>query len=138
MKHAHYIRQCASTFLITTLPNALLTPDPVATLKSVTVQLENETLTFVRQALDTDETANLRTRAIEKLDSMEATLHPSLLRELLDDKDPSVAKYSLGLISLSADRDALIEEAKNSPHTTDAAFLTDLELLKNMSVQNTG
>ena len=138
LKHAHYIRQCASTFLITTLPNALLTPDPVATLKSVTVQLENETLTFVSQALDTDETANLRTRAIEKLDSMEATLHPSLLRELLDDKDPSVAKYSLGLISLSADRDALIEEANNSPHTTDAAFLTDLELLKNMSVQNTG
>ena len=86
----------------------------------------------MRQALDTDEAANLRTRAIEKLDSMEATLHPSLLRELLDDKDPSVAKYSLGLISLSADRDALIEEAKNSPHTTDAAFLTDLELLKNI------
>ena len=138
LERAHHISQCASTFLIATLPNALLTPDPVATLKAVTMQSEKGTLTLVRQALDTDAPVNVRWRAIEELDSMGTTLHPSLLRELLADKDSSVARYSLGLMSLSADRDMLIEEAKNSPHATDAAFLGDLELLKNMAAQKPG
>jgi len=128
------IKQYASTFLIATLPNALITSNPTDTLKSVaTVSNEDSgTLVAVRRALDGEAPAVRRCRALEELDRMGATLDPFLLRQLLADNDAKVARYSLGLISLSAARDILIGEATASTHANEPAFRDDLQLLGDM------
>ena len=69
---------------------------------------------------------------IVKLDEIEATLDPFLLRQLLADDDPKVARYSLGLISLSAEREVLIKEAMTATHANDPAFHDDLEMLRDI------
>ena len=135
----HTIRQCASTFLIATLPNALMSPSPPAALKAVAAQPGDYQgiLNEVSRALDLGVTTDLRCLALEELDNMGATLDPSLLRQLLSDDDPRVARYSLGLISMSADRDALIKQAATTKHDNDPAFREDLQLLHEMIVKET-
>jgi len=133
------IKQFASTFLIATLPNALLAPTPIAALESIVAQSSDDggLLPAVREALDADAPADRRCRALEQLDDMEATLDPFLLRQLLTDSDSRVARYSLGLISLSAARDALIEAASTTTHAEEPAFREDLQLLRNMVPKGT-
>jgi len=133
------IKQCASTFLIATLPNALVAPAPIEALKSVSPRTSDDggLLLAVRGALDADASADLRCRALEKLDEIEATLDPFLLRKLVADRDSRVARYSLGLISLSAARDTLIAEAETTPHAQEPAFHTDLLLLRKMVPKKT-
>jgi hypothetical protein len=128
------IKQCASTFLIATLPHALMTTDPVAVLASVSAEASDDkgVLVAVRQALDTDSAADIRCRALELLDQMGIALDPYLLRRLLADQDPTVARYALGLISLSADRAKLVEEALATRHASEPAFREDLQLLRQM------
>jgi hypothetical protein len=135
IENAHPFKQFASTFLIATLPNALISPDPIAALKTSVIVDPNENkgiLVALRQALDTDAPADLRCRALEELDDMEVTLDAYLLRQLIADADPKIARYSLGLLSLSAVRDTLIEEIDVLPNANDNAFSDDLQLLRDM------
>jgi hypothetical protein len=127
------IKQCASTFLIATLPNALIGANPAVALASVTESAEKRgTLTATIQALDVDAAVDVRCHALEQLDEMSVTLDPFLLRQLLTDKNATVARYTLGLISLSSDRINLIEQAAATPHANDPAFRDDLQLLRGM------
>jgi hypothetical protein len=128
------IKQCASTFLIATLPNALMASDPAGSLASVTTQANDDkgVLFAVRQALDEDAAADLRCRALEQLDEMGLTLDSFLLRRLLADQNTTVARYALGLISLSSERSKLIAEAAATPHAGEPAFRDDLQLLREM------
>ncbi len=54
------------------------------------------------------------------------------MRQLIADADPKIARYSLGLLSLSAVRDTLIEEINALPNANDNAFSDDLLLLRDM------
>ena len=127
------IAQHASTFLISTLPNALRTNDPVAALWGADHTTHAKTggiLSAVRQLLDTGAEPGQRCRSVEELDEIGATLAPKLIRQLLADDDPTVARYALGLVPPSTEAKALIEEAANSHHTDDPVFSEELSLLK--------
>lgn len=134
LENARAIKQCASTFLIATLPHALMDEDPVAALASITSGDNDDKgiLFIVRQALDSDISADIRCRALEQLDEMGIPLDPFSLRQLLADRNAAVARYALGLISLSADRLKLVEEAGATSHINEPAFLEDLQLLRQM------
>jgi hypothetical protein len=134
LEHVKTIKQYASTFLIATLPSALRSSNTEEALKVLTDQHHHDRpiLNAVRQALDTNSPTNARCQALEELDEAGIMLDSFLLRELLAAEDPSVARYSLGLLSLSATRDALIEEAANTQHAKDPAFQEDLRLLREM------
>ena len=134
LENAKGIKQCASTFLIATLPNALIASDPADALASLTDQTSDDkgVLIAVRQALETDATTEIRCRSLEELDEMGLTLDPFLLRRLLADGDATVARYALGLISVSLDRRKLIQEAAAAPHASEPAFRDDLKLLCEM------
>ena len=129
------IAQHASTFLISTLPNALRTNDPVAALWGADHTTHAKTggiLSAVRQLLDTGAEPGQRCRSVEELDEIGATLAPKLIRQLLADDDPTVARYALGLVPPSTEAKALIEEAANSHHTDDPVFSEELSLLRSI------
>ena len=129
------IAQHASTFLVSTLPNALLTPDPEVALRDASRTapgMIRSALSAVRQLLDTSAGTGERCSAVEELDEMGATLDPQLMHELLADDDPTVARYSLGLIPSSAALKTLLEKAASSPHVDDPAFREDLGLLRRL------
>lgn len=131
---AQVIKQCASSFLISTLPNALVDADPIASLTSTTSkQIDGGgILSAVRGALDTDLRSDLRCGAIEQLDEMGHTLDPVLIQQLLADRDATVARYALGLIPLSSKSLDLIKYANSSLHASEPAFSEDLLLLGEM------
>ena len=129
------IAQHASTFLVSTLPNALLTLDTESALRVAGRTAPTKiggALSAVRQLLDTSAETSQRCRAVEELDEMGATLDPLLMHQLLADDDPTVARYALGLVPSSAVRETLIEEAARSPHTGDPAFREELQLLHDL------
>ena len=128
------IKQCASTFLIATLPTALMASNPADALASLTDQASDDkgVLITVREALEVDAPTELRCRALDQLDEMGLTLDPFLLRQLLTDDTVTVARYALGLVAVSSDRLKLIEEASAAPHASETAFLEDLKLLRKM------
>ncbi len=130
--NATVISQHASTFLISTLPNALLTSDPLGALREASRTSSAETrgiLSAVRDLLDTSVDTSRRCHAIEELDETGATLAPVLINQILNDADPTVARYGLGLIPSSTCQDELIEAATNSRHNNDPAFCEELEIL---------
>ena len=129
------IAQHASTFLVSTLPNALLTTDPKSALRDAgqTVPARiGGALSAVRQLLNTSAETGHRCRAVEELDEMGATLAPPLMYQLLADDDPTVARYALGLVPSSTARESLIEKAASSPHIGDPAFREELKLLQDL------
>jgi hypothetical protein len=134
LQSVHAIKQRASSFLIATLPNALIGSDPGAALASAASRVNNDSgaLVAVRQALDTNARADIRCEALEQLDEMSLTLDPFLLKQLLADRDATVARYALGLISLSPDCLDLIDHAAASSHASEPAFSEDLRLLRAM------
>jgi len=125
------IRQCASTFLIATLPLALAKPDVERALEAISTDsyAGKGILGATSRALDADATSELRCRALEELDDMGLTLDPFLLRQLLADDDAIVARYTLGLISRSSQASQLVAEASSTKHAEGAAFKADLQLL---------
>jgi hypothetical protein len=137
LENAKAIKQCASTFLMATLPHALMAKDPTAALASIATEASEDrgVLVAVRQALDAGASVDIRCRALEQLDDMGTTLDHFLLRKLLADRNTTVARYTLGLISLSERRLDLVEEAAATPHANDPAFSEDLELLRQMLLQ---
>lgn len=134
IKNARAITQCASAFLIATLPNAMMLSDPIGALSSVIESSSDGkgTLIAVRQALDVDQAAEIRCKALDQLDEMGLTLDPILLRQLLFDGQSAVARYALGLVSLSSSRLTLLDEAAVTPHAAEPAFRDDLQLLRDM------
>ena len=132
---AGVIAQHASTFLISTLPNALLSMDTESVLRGACdtkIANTGSVLTAVRQLLDTSVEASQRCRAVEGLDEMGATLAPSRINLLLADDNPTVARYALGLIPSSTSRGVLLEAAASSPHKGDLAFREELDILRNL------
>lgn len=135
---ATIISQHASTFLISTLPNALLTADPSVALREASCASITRTrgiLSAVRDLLDTRVDVSRRCRAIEELDETEATLAPWLIHQILDDEDPTVARYGLGLVPLSTSQEQLVEMAANSRHNGEPAFCEELKLLRKLQVR---
>ena len=130
-----HIRQCASTFLISTLPNALDTPDPINKLLETSLRNKSDKgifhilLTALNKSLGSVE----RCRALDELDKLETSPNIWVLRELLQDNDPQVARYSLGLLIHSPHYKSLCEEAKSSEHGENDSFKQDLSLLEKMS-----
>ena len=124
------IAQHASTFLISTLPNAILTGDPLSALRAASAanQEAGSILGSVRDLLDTNVGSGRRCQALEEIDDVGATLPPALIQQLLADEDPAVARYALGLVPSSAHREHLIESARGH-HTNDSAFVDELEIL---------
>ena len=130
------IAQHASLFLLSTLPNALQSSAPADVLQRARCSRQAKSksiLAATRQLLDKGATRERRCRSVEELYEVGATLDLALMRELLADDDPAVARYSLGLVPSSTASDALIEEAKKCRHITDASFGEDLNLLCNMT-----
>lgn len=127
---AFSIVQHASTFLISTLPNAMLTDEPVSALRAASARNgdERSILGSVRDLLDTNVDAGRRCRAVEEIEYVDATLPPALIRQLLSDVDPTVARYALGLIPGAADCEHLVETAR-AHHRNDAAFVDELDIL---------
>ena len=132
------ISQHASTFLVSTLPNALVKSDPSAVLQkssgSSTI-VARGILSTVGDLLDTSVEPSRRCRAIEELDEMGATLAPFQISQLLTDHAPTVARYSLGLIPSSTSQEKLINEAARCPHKDDPTFCKELDLLRKIVEQ---
>ena len=125
--------QHASTFLMSTLPNALLTNDVSGVLQRAARQLppaDAGLLRIVGTLLDPRNPTNQRCESVDELEQMASTLPPSTLRRLLDDDDSVVARYSLGLIPASPLVTELIDHASRSRHAADEDFRTDLGLLR--------
>ena len=136
VEDAAVISQHASTFLVSTLPNVLLTPDPAVALRKASRTNKTKTqgiLSAVRDLLDMGVDVSRRCQAIEELDETGATLAPQLIRQILDDDDAIVARYGLGLIPSSISQDQLIEVATNSRHNGDPAFCEELRLLRKLT-----
>ena len=127
------IPQHASTFLISTLPNALLTNDFNGALQRAACEQPPAgagLLRIVETLLDPRNATTQRCESVDELEQMASTLPPSTLRRLLDDDDSAVARYSLGLIPASPLVTELIDHASRSRHASDEDFRTDLGLLR--------
>jgi hypothetical protein len=126
------VEQHASTFLTSTLPNALKADSASAALRLAKPDHEG-VLDILKRALDPAGRRADRCLAIDQLDAQEITLDSTMLHALLHDENPDVARYSLALISRSPDCDKLVEEAEGLAWSNDAAFSEDLRLLKLMT-----
>ena len=127
------IPQHASTFLISTLPNALLADSVSGALDRAAREQPPAgagLLRIVRTLLNTRNATNQRCQSVDELEQRACTLPPSTLRRLLDDDDSAVARYSLGLIPASPLVTELINHASRSRHAADEDFQTDLGLLQ--------
>ena len=130
------IAQRASLFLVSTLPNALQSAAPADVLRRAGDSRGTSSKSILAatiQLLDEGAGREQRCKAVEELYEAGATLDLTLMRELLADNDPVVARYVLGLVPSSTMKDALIEEAKECRHKTDASFGEDLALLCRMA-----
>ena len=63
-------------------------------------------------ALDQTRSVLERCRAIDKLSGAKVALEKSIVEETLEDDDPDVSKYGLGLIETSSDVEELLALAK--------------------------
>ena len=136
VEKAVIVREHASLFLLSTLPNALRSTDPPAVLRQAGGSPSGASKSILRSAiqiLDGSAISEQRCRAVEELDDVGATLDPTLIRKLLADDDPAVARYILGLVLSSIAKDALIGEAKKCRHIANPSFAEDLKLLCSMT-----
>ena len=128
------IQQCASTFLLSTLPNALA-GDSEKCLRASTrnsAGVDPGVLGAVRELSNPGSETRIRREAIEKLDATGATLEAEQVRQLLADDDPSVARYALSLVYGSSQVGDLLEVAESSRHAKDKAYQADLALLRQL------
>lgn len=135
---AAHIAQPASTFLASTLPNALLASDPTKRLAGALEERRGDvsTLDALRRLTADSSDSGVRCAALDALDSKRAPLSPEALEHLLGQSDPSVARYSLGLVRYSVRAPKLMRLAADSPHVDDAAFAQELELLRALVAQD--
>ena len=133
IQNATVICQYASTFLMSTLPNALLTCIPSNALRDagcLEVASRRGVLPAVRDLVDTSVEPVRRCRALEALYEIDATLHHSMIERLIDDDDPTVARYALGLVPQSTMKNELTKVAARSRHVNETAFREELEILR--------
>lgn len=131
---AQVIRQTASLFLISTLPNALGADDPPAALSEVgngEGGPAESILPLVRALMSEQGEVEERCTAASKLEGIGATLGLALMERLLKDKSARVAQHALGLIPASSRRAHLVAEASRSAHVADEHYQEDLEILRN-------
>ena len=130
-----HVKQCASTFLISTLPNALASPsiETYLTDKSASL-LENQGIfqTLI-SALNTNLSVHFRCQALEELEDLQVAPNIGVLESLLEDENAQVARYALGLLAHSPHCEMLRNKAKASVHKVDDSFLQDLKLLEEMA-----
>jgi len=131
---AKSIRQCASVFLISTLPKALA-GDVSKALNAAADRLpasDGGILDAVRILSRSEGEPLSRRDAIERVDATGATLGTEQIEKLLADEDASVAKHALFLVYDSPHAADLLKAARKSPHSEDEAYGADLALLIKM------
>ncbi|MCY4642007.1 MAG: SIR2 family protein [Gammaproteobacteria bacterium] len=136
---AEVIAQHASTFLISTLPNALLTKNPESALRGAANATTSNTkgiLSTVSKLLDVNTKVTQRCLAIDILDQMGVTLPRMQVEKLLHDNSSIIARYALGLIPLSTVKDVLFDVANSCDHVSDPAFNEDLDILRKLISSN--
>lgn len=127
------IPENASRFLLSTLPNALAVSDSAAILREACVEPPDRPVSILRpvqRVLDSSCPPLQRCEAIDELDSVGASPPQECIKKLLNGSDPTVARYTLGLISQSTSRDMLLATAAQSPHWADSAYRDEYELLR--------
>lgn len=129
------IVQCSSKFLVSTLPNALMSLEPEVALRCASQKdsmIGNGLIDPTRRLLNENGEAKDRCEAIDELDAIGATLPPQWIRNLLNDDNATVARYALGLILLSPSAEELIAEAESCRHSQDPTFGEEYMLLRKM------
>ncbi|MYD98551.1 MAG: hypothetical protein F4X98_14375 [Gammaproteobacteria bacterium] len=133
LEGATIITEHASTFLMSTLPNALRTENPLNMLRAhaaMNEELNEGILPVVKNLLDEGLSTADRCRAAELLHELKVTLAPERVREVLSQNERTLARYGLGLIPYSSLRRELTESAKCCAHADDAAFQEELRVLE--------
>lgn len=133
------IQQTASEFLMSTLPSALLSGAPLASLTTSSRPTTDsvEVLAVTRTAINVTEDSDRRCSAIEHLDQSGVTLDETLVSQLITDDDIDVARYALGLVAASPASKRLLTSAEASRHTTDSGFAEELDLLRSIVERKT-
>jgi len=129
---AHIVRQTASQFLVSTLPPALRTSSADTLLEKInsTTQESESILDYLSITYDETKPVQERCPAIERLASARVSLDRVDVGRLLEDKEPDIRKYALGLIGNSPDRDDLVKFAQDlSSKNSDSDFQNETELL---------
>lgn len=140
IENAKLIRQLASTFLISTLPNALA-GDTVGILNTAARDSPSQAggiLDAVRLLSRPENESLVRREAIERVHEVGVTLDAFQVTDLLQDKDADIARYALSLIYRSAQAPELLSVAERSAHVQDDAYKADLSLLRGMLSDCTG
>ena len=123
----------ASTFLISTLPNALCAANPLEVLEKHSkraVKEQNGILSIVKELLNEDLERKVRCNAAELLHERRVTLTPTLVEKVLNQGDATFGRYALGLIPYSAAYRELMEVARNSVHSGDEAYRDEVAILQ--------
>ena len=131
---AKKICQCASTFLLSTLPNALAS-DPIKVLDEAASQDLRDCdgiLDSVRRLLNPAAGTSSRCDAMDMLDARGLTLESSQVERLLSDDDVNVARYALSLVYGSSHSAQLVSEAQTGKHVSNSAYCEDLGLLQEL------
>ena len=123
----------ASTFLISTLPNALCGANPLEVLE----RHSNETVTekegifpIVQELLNEDLERRVRCKAAELLHERRVTLAPTQVEKVLNQGDATFGRYALGLIPYSAAYRELMDVAQNCANTGDEAYRDEIAILQ--------
>ena len=135
---AKVMRETASEFLISTLPNALEASDPLASLGScgvddggtLTAWRSDGILQVVRKALDGRIGTRSRCVAVGQLVEWGATLPVKWVQDLISGDDPALARHALGLILGSSGQHQLMRMAEESPHQGDSTFRDEYDMLQ--------
>lgn len=129
-----HVKQCASTFLISTLPNALASDNIASyiTSKSETILDDQGIFQALISSLNTSLNPQLRCQALDKIEDFEVAPNLWILENLLRDKNSQIARYALGLLTHSPHGTTLRNMAKTSVHKADNSFLQDVALLEQM------
>ena len=123
----------ASTFLISTLPNALCASNPLELLEKHSkrsVKGQKAILSIVKELLNEDSERKVRCNAAELLHERRVTLAPTLVEKVLNQGDAIFGRYALGLIPYSAAYRELMEVARNSVHSGDEAYRDEVAILQ--------
>ena len=130
---AFTIAEHASTFLISTLSNALCSANPLEILKEYSrsvVKEQGGILSIVKELLNADLEKKVRCNAAELLHGRKVTLAPKLVEQVLNQGDATFGRYVLGLIPYSAAYRELMEIAQNSVHSGDEAYRDEVAILR--------
>jgi hypothetical protein len=130
---AKVIRETASRFLISTMPRFMRTQD--ASILRIAAQRtekdESAVLDWLVLAKNVTARAAERCEAIERLADADVPLLKDDLLALVNDRDPEVSTFALGLVQRSADRDEIIDAAQNTEARSDM-FAEELRLLRSL------